>query len=639
MPGVGQMTAKAIIDTKEGEDALNRLDMSAAKFSKRLESIGNRPLSVLQKLKGELTDIRFAMDQATDPTTLKRLSAEYEAVDRKIMDATGKSFMYRKQQMREEQMYTMRSVALLMSLSMIYNQLSGSEEDQAGKQKEVNKALREGVETTTGAAFALMMMGGKAAEMALPIGAAVGVLMALWHILRDVDEAAESASKQGLKDYVDLFKQLPIGAQKAQIASMEEMLKSIYANPASVTKEKRFVQGEGYVTFETKNYSEQQKTDIEYWSKRKQAAEDALRYEAQLAEQHKKDAAQLAKNQTDLQRWQSRIAEIQTELGGTGSGEKRRELLDEQLELQGKINDANLTTNDLIQKQKDYEERIATELQKIEDQKIKDARESIQHEKNLIEAGRQTLQDAITSLEVYRATLDNAKAIEIVEAEIGNLKKRQADEAKKAAEERYKELENTLTQAQRTARLLERAFNKAGDDFLAKLAMALEMAANIARVLNAANKKEGGAGLLDYLEIGASIASTFTLFDEGGWTGPGQRSKVAGFVHADEIVFEKPIVERYRPELMGLRAAMGGGRGNYRNYQGYAGGGFTGSSSGGSMMIGDLSPVLNELKGLRSDIVKITGGGSETSPRFVTLEKALVTAYPPYIKKDKDKHV
>jgi hypothetical protein len=118
---------------------------------------------------------------------------------------------------------------------------------------------------------------------------------------------------------------------------------------------------------------------------------------------------------------------------------------------------------------------------------------------------------------------------------------------------------------ERVGAVLTSAFSRSGNEFIQKLGQALSIAIQIAKTVQLANAGKEGGGPLDIL---ATIASIATLFDTGGYTGPGPRSQVAGLVHADEIVFEKPLVQRWGGELMSLRSNM---------QKGYAGGGYTGS--------------------------------------------------------------
>lgn len=63
-----------------------------------------------------------------------------------------------------------------------------------------------------------------------------------------------------------------------------------------------------------------------------------------------------------------------------------------------------------------------------------------------------------------------------------------------------------------------------------------------------AGAQGGWVGILIYMAVlAAAIAAVAAMmggFEEGGWTGPGSNSQVAGLVHANEFVFSAPAVNR-----------------------------------------------------------------------------------------------
>jgi len=85
---------------------------------------------------------------------------------------------------------------------------------------------------------------------------------------------------------------------------------------------------------------------------------------------------------------------------------------------------------------------------------------------------------------------------------------------------------------------------------------------DISKTLSAASAREAkGGGGLDFGDVINLAASILGLgFSEGGYTGPGRPDQPAGIVHKGELVFEKPIVDRYRDELMALREGLRSGR-------------------------------------------------------------------------------
>ena len=79
----------------------------------------------------------------------------------------------------------------------------------------------------------------------------------------------------------------------------------------------------------------------------------------------------------------------------------------------------------------------------------------------------------------------------------------------------------------------------------------------------------GGSGSPGRSTKGGQMAG----FDEGGWTGPGWKYKVAGVVHADEFVVRKESQNKIRRRFPGLLDFMN----KYGTLPGYAGGGLVGT--------------------------------------------------------------
>lgn len=145
-------------------------------------------------------------------------------------------------------------------------------------------------------------------------------------------------------------------------------------------------------------------------------------------------------------------------------------------------------------------------------------------------------------------------------------RKEQEEETTKIAEQRSR---NELDAAIQIGATLQAAFSRAGDTFLSKLFAALQMAIQIANAIKAAEAGTGGPlGILS-----AVFGGIFSLFgggrQQGGYTGAGRAGQPAGVVHRGEVVFEKPIVDRYRDELLALRASM---------QRGFQAGGYVASS-------------------------------------------------------------
>lgn len=115
---------------------------------------------------------------------------------------------------------------------------------------------------------------------------------------------------------------------------------------------------------------------------------------------------------------------------------------------------------------------------------------------------------------------------------------------------------------------LQGAFGQNTDTAFSKLMMlaqlAIRIAAQMAQInaMAAAGASIGAFGPLGIIGMAlGGVASIFGGHQAGGYTGPGMGSQPAGPVHAGEYVFEKPLVDRWRPELAAMRASMQRGRG------------------------------------------------------------------------------
>jgi len=117
--------------------------------------------------------------------------------------------------------------------------------------------------------------------------------------------------------------------------------------------------------------------------------------------------------------------------------------------------------------------------------------------------------------------------------------------------------------------VLQQIGSNFGDTVIQKLGQALQAAIAIAKALSAANAPGADSGA-SALNIVSAFLGFGGAFAQGGYTGSGPRMQPAGVVHRGEIVFEKPIVDRHRGELLSLRANLS---------RGYAAGGMVGGGA------------------------------------------------------------
>jgi len=109
---------------------------------------------------------------------------------------------------------------------------------------------------------------------------------------------------------------------------------------------------------------------------------------------------------------------------------------------------------------------------------------------------------------------------------------------------------------------IEQGLNSIGiksESVLSRIVRAVQAVVAAMTLLEQMNKKEEGGSTGDWLGIIGNVlkfAGSLGGSAGGGWTGPGSRNEIAGFVHRDEVVFEKSITQRYRNQLLSLRNGL-----------------------------------------------------------------------------------
>lgn len=149
--------------------------------------------------------------------------------------------------------------------------------------------------------------------------------------------------------------------------------------------------------------------------------------------------------------------------------------------------------------------------------------------------------------------------------EIGEIRNRYEDEVR---EKQIKSMDEMLSAVDRLGNALYRAF---GQDaaWIQTIFSLIQALGELSKVSAKSDKSDA-----DTVGIIASILGLFGGFASGGYTGNAPRNKIAGVVHGGEIVFEKPIVDRFGSDLMLLRSQL-------QSAKGYAGGGIVGAGFNG----------------------------------------------------------
>lgn len=291
-----------------------------------------------------------------------------------------------------------------------------------------------------------------------------------------------------------------------------------------------------------------------------------------------------------------------------------------------------------ITENKKLSQQIEIEINRLLKEQSDSARQAqelviseIQARLQLKQISAETAIAQLQSLE--KETTDILEIAKIREA-IGNIQKQSAEQQAKALEEQY-------DQVSRIGNLFAKAFSKSGDDFIAKLNQALQIAVNIARVMQTVKAGEniGGLGIL---EIVGNVLSLFGGgFASGGYTGSGNPRGIAGFVHNDEVVFESGITRNNRSDLMALRSQLQQG-GTVRNaIQNLAPRYLQNPTFSGS----DIEPLLNEIRMLRAETSSLRATVASAPPPIVqvvnpiTLLDGFKMIFPEYEKFQSQKNI
>ena len=178
-------------------------------------------------------------------------------------------------------------------------------------------------------------------------------------------------------------------------------------------------------------------------------------------------------------------------------------------------------------------------------------------------------------------------------SQINEEKQKQLDKEVKE-EERADKMR--LSNAEKIANVLERAFTRSGDTLVGKMLQALQLAIQIEKALAAQKKtKGGGDGILDFLP---SIFGLFAGFAGGGYTGSGSGDEPAGIAHKGEVYFEKPLVDAHGDELLELRTRLQAGMSVRDSLYAMTG-------TGGSLGAND-SAVIGELRALGTNMAALS---------------------------------
>ena len=301
------------------------------------------------------------------------------------------------------------------------------------------------------------------------------------------------------------------------------------------------------------------------------------------------------------------IEKLQAELKSAETAERRRQIETEIHRLveeeKKAVQDINTYWNEAARKAWEQFEAASKQLKENRGQIEIDIIRNASEKKVAEEERRYQKQlDLIKDLELKTQDHDEAAAQRKLAAEINRQNLVAIGQQRELAE-----LQLVADQVGVIGTALHNAFSGAGGELLQKMVAVAQIALQIAKTVQLMN---AGAltGALGPIGIAASALGIFGLFDSGGYTGSGHRYQPAGIVHRGEIVFEKPIVDRHKDLLMGVRSVL---------QSGYARGGMAGGGSFDSSgiaremvssSIGSGGSAVAEIRAMRREIVQSIRG-------------------------------
>lgn len=545
MPGV---TGKMSVDTS---DAIR----GVKQFNQEL----SRPIGIIEQLEINIADLGVAINNATNPAQVKRLTAELQVNERAMAQYTGRGLKSLVQGQEGMRRALSSSTQALMGFMFLLSAF-----DTSGAMGETNKlktSLLQGAQSAVGFTFALQTLGGAAARFATPVGIALGVLVALMSALRGSGEEAKVAAEY-VKTLVDEVKKLTGG----NLESLEKYYKGLGARRVEVSP----AAGTGMPP--------------QFWGLFPSTVLGISKAEEKVYQELKKVF--------DLQ-LQSNLAAAEAKgIVGVQAEEVLRikNEMEEITKLQAEGHLKDLDGLNLADRKYLLEKRLKELTKSSLEEQDKAQAEQVKRDKEFWPRWRAMRKE---QEEGWKKEFDDAGKAAVDKAQHeAKLAKEREETHKKEEDALKKEYQMSLdlnSSAMNLADTLAGAFERAGDTGASAFMQVLRVALQIARTVSMINFGEVGqtTGTLDIL------SAIFGLgFAKGGYTGNLPRHRVAGVVHGGEMVFEKPIVDIYKNELLALRSSLQGGR----SVAGYAGGGFVGEAGKGIRMYGTVDMLNGEIK-------------------------------------------
>lgn len=578
------------IDSEKAEQAVQRMNKLMLLLNKTAED-ARKELSQI------FVDVHGQMNAPLDQ-------------NKKKIDESAKSIKeYRAEQRMQNYLFREGNQSI-MALVFAYSYLQQGQEKASGSGKKVADALVTGFMAANATEFAFFTlgqagekMGGKVGgalakigkyggEIGLLVGVIVAARQAFEELMRTTDRYAEARQRVFLGDVPVMSTQALLGVQ----SSLQKQIKAIVDSSPLKSMGKALLAGD-FVGFSMAFENEQKLYQLR---EKEKAIGDEI-----LARNEKTKSTMVAMNQEianavwmrdheaktveAVAYWNNEVVRLERERSRFLKTPEDIQKAETGLKLALKEAEASNVANEFDKQRFEANVERDKKFAEIEEKRKNAIRDGMNEVKvNDIAQKLRREADAAADQKVLKSVYDEELNLAQLKAE--NLDaERQKIDARYAAEEEYlrKQIElgiykpaegeerlfelrkrhelelselqvKTLGELGQGFQSIEQGLAGLGaraDSTLSRMIQMAQVALRIAQLVSKINSPGGGSSG-DYMSVIGNVLSFAALFDTGGWTGPGPRNQVKGLVHSDEIVFEQPIVKRYRNELMSLRKSL-----------------------------------------------------------------------------------
>lgn len=603
MDTAGGLSAKMFIDIQQAQQALQNINTLLKVSQKNFQELGKQGIYTAA---GEFKKF----DDAVKPTIKST-----EQLGEKTKTATQEYRQFFKEQRFQGRMLREGKEAI-MGVAFAFMMLSSQGGETSETMRSVTKGLVGFIAGMNSSEFAIFSLGramsgmtgsfGKFGTMLMSsagwIGAVVGVGAGLIAFFSEVGAASKKAAEEGLKKFNDELQDYVTKITNIQELTRGEQEKQ---RTALIAQREMYELQIGILDRIKEHIRTGQAPTIYDWESEKAGLKDFANFTNKEIDEKRDEAVKkLAKTQSAINAMGaiSVSGRLKTEKEITDENRKQAEEIAKLEAERDKIRKAS-TEKGLAETIKAYDNLYLLESemnQNLITDKYDAERNRAEQEHSNRLANIHTLVFSTLSGDEAIAEQKRLDEIALQELKIRNneINKRQQEEIDKIRLENEKYIaqirEQNIDSIINSLGRLQSLFGDAGNEFIKKLQIALQIVQKIEEITarTAAQKTAGGVlgEFSDIISLGTLLLGLFKFpMATGGYTGAGSRNEPAGVVHRGEIVFEKPIVDRYGSELMALRA----------NLKGYAGGGKVDAINVDSFAMISNNALLNEVRALR----------------------------------------